>query len=102
MLLMDQRRSSQVAALSPVQCAATAPVPGKLDLQAAERLSVSVCLCVCVCVYMCGEWVCERVGVGVSVLAGAGGGVPSVVMVLERLLLDLSPCWWTTCETSRI
>ena len=31
-LLMLQRRSAQVAALSPVQCAATAPVPKKLDL----------------------------------------------------------------------
>lgn len=28
----DQRRSSHVAALSPDQCAAYAPVPGKLDL----------------------------------------------------------------------
>ncbi len=29
----DQRRSSHVAALSPDQCAAYAPVPGKLDLR---------------------------------------------------------------------
>jgi len=31
----DQRRSSQVAALSPCQCAAYAPEPGKLDLRGA-------------------------------------------------------------------
>ena len=30
--MTDQRKSSQVAALSPDQCAAYAPVPGKLDL----------------------------------------------------------------------
>ena len=31
--VMDQRRSFQVAALSPVQCAAYAPEPGKDDLR---------------------------------------------------------------------
>ena len=33
----DQRRSSHVAALSPDQCAAYAPVPGKLDLPATRH-----------------------------------------------------------------
>ena len=40
-LEMDHRRSFQVAALSPVQCAAYRPVPGKLDLQALEPSAFS-------------------------------------------------------------
>jgi len=38
--VMDQRRSSQVAALSPCQCAAYAPEPGKLDLRGACQVEM--------------------------------------------------------------
>ena len=33
---MDQRKSSHREAVSPVQCAATAPVPSHVDLRASE------------------------------------------------------------------